>query len=271
MADLLTLQGELEEANEFFAKAFAANPRFTISQQKRGLNLIFLGSYAEGRSAIRSAIDNESDIRVKGEYLTSLALSHIFEGNFNAGIDALGEVSSLARDAGIDILLLNSLLNEAVIRIMDGQAEGVANLINQIDAQISQGGFDEVILDQLRASQVQMAILEKTARKDFESARSLLEGFKLKADEDESGYGTDDYHSMAGYLDVETENYNTALEHLEQGHLKEMDLFNMARAYEGLGKTAKAEEYYRKHTQLYNYSLWYALTLPQSREALGRF
>ena len=76
---------------------------------------------------------------------------------------------------------------------------------------------------------------------------------------------------MAGYLDVELEQFESALEHLEQGHIKEFDLFNMARAYEGLQNPDKAEELYRQHAQLYKYNLWYALTLPQSREALARF
>ncbi|MCH7573865.1 MAG: tetratricopeptide repeat protein [Candidatus Marinimicrobia bacterium] len=270
MADLLTRQGRLEKANEFFAKAFDVNSRFTVSQMKLGANLIMLEKYDEGRAAMKLAIEYERDNRTRGDYLAALSVSHLYSRDADAALESLLEVSSLAQEFNLDALLHRQLRYAATIYLSSGQFSAIAAIKDKIEDLIAQGGFEENLLNRIHAGQAQMAILEKAARKEFETAQSLLADYKLKVDSENPSYELANYHTIAGYLDVEMENFEAALEHLEHGDLKALDLFNMARAHEGLGHMAKAKEHYRKHTQLYTYNLWYALTLPQSREALTR-
>jgi len=273
MAELLTGEARLDEANEYFQKAFSLNSAFTVSQLKYGLNLVYLGDYDEGRAAMEIALQHEQPFVGQIGYLRTIASTYSYEGKNDQAIAALGRARELAEQEGLFFPKLEILQHEAMIYLIDEDLAMLKEKGREIEGLIAASAveIDELLAAEFERGRVVSEIVIATLEKDYDLAHSQLAHLRDEDNVESSDVYNYVLNSLAGYVEMESGNLAGAIKYLIASKNLSLDLYRLGVAYEALGETAKAKDAYYRHSRHYIHNnVWHSVTLTKSREALAR-
>jgi tetratricopeptide (TPR) repeat protein len=270
-AELLMRLGKCEEAIEYYRRALAMAPSFAPSRLGIATCLVFLDRHTEARAELTRLYDSAVDASQRAGALFAEAVTYADEGNFDAALQALHRQylfdSSLADFAAMS----NDLQNAAFLQVWTGQTDAAAASYDKslalVDAsdlfeRVKQNAHLDDLLDRSRVLMVQGKLDE---------ARALAEKHLGQANELNAAFRMQNAHTVLGQIALKAKDYQSALDHLEQANTqRSWVMFHMAQAYEGLGDSAHALEYYQKVASAYERnSLPYALVRNRAIEKIA--
>ncbi len=266
-------EGKEREAVETARQAVAASPASSDAHFTLGSMLDLAGMYEEARDAFEKSGQVATDPDDKARAQRAIAVSYGFERDctnaakhaepvyreyvdtkdFNAAGGVANELARLCLDAG------NIEFAERWYKM--GAETGLRQPDLNAETQDLWRFRLEHALGRIAARRGQKV----EAAKHVAAAKEILERGNLPAQQKEF------FPYLAGYVALHTGDYQAALTELQRGNQEDAYVLGLiAQAYEKLGQTSKAKEYYGKVLASTAHNAATAASRPLAREKLGR-
>ena len=246
-AELLMKMGEYEESIKYYEKALAINPEFMASHIGIATNYNFLNQHENSRARSQKILDLAQNNGQRRTGYIVMAVSYIDEGNYDEALKAVDNQYQLA-EVDEDYSAMAADLNTAGLILMEmGEYDKAAGKFNE----------SMEIRKKANVSSENMAFNEREKlyydgyvalmKGDFETARKKSELYMKGADKYQNPFQIRRSHELAGMIALKQKEYNKAIAELEQSSLQNpYNIYRMAQAFEGLGKTEKAQRLYKE-------------------------
>lgn len=269
IADLYTRMGRHEDAIEHFKMSVKLDPTFYLSQQKIGTNLVFLGKYEKGRKAFRKAMEMESPPNAKITDMNQIALSYIYEGNFEQAVAAYDASLKMAEEARLADRVAEIHSQKCAIFSESGQLskaeKSLAACKKTVMASDLRKSFKNIFIKDALAQEALIA----AKKDDFKTAMAKADEQLAMIQADNNPNEMEDYHGLVGLIYFEKGDYAKAIEHLNQGDQQSAYiLYHRAISKSKAGNQTRAAELFQKVVVMNQYSLNDALVRSKAMAAL---
>jgi len=252
-AELLMKIGEFDKSIENYQKALEINPSFTASYLGIASDLVLKGEYESARANLHEFYTLSFDDNQRRVVLFAIVLTYIDEGDFvkahetlNKRMDYAKALNDTAGIAGDMNLLGNLLLEEGKLDKALIYFEKSLKLIKASSLAQSIKDLNDVIF-YFNAARVY------SKKGEFDKAKSYAEKYDLNAQETQSPTQLRYTHEIYGFIALNEKDYQTAIKEINQANLQNpYNLYRLGLAYERMGETDKAKEYY---DQAANYNI----------------
>ena len=253
LGDTYRAQGQFDRAAEAYTEVAELDPDNGSGYQQRGHVHSFLGDFEKARSDYDRAIELEQGNNQAASFGVYRALTHVHQGNPEAAVEELQqhveEIDGMGvpNPAGTKIFTLNTLIAIALHHDMLDEAQQAMQQRNRLILRQAELAGTEAAS---RNAEATVAVGEGwlAARKgEFEKARQQAEKAKgiLEPGSDPERYQP--VHELLGFVDLQQENYEGAIEHLAQGDEDDIYVnFLHAKALEKAGEEEAATRLYEK-------------------------
>ena len=260
LADLYTKMGRNEDAIEHFKKSVELNPKFTISQRKIGTNLVFMGKYDEGREAFRKAMEMESTPNAKVTDMNQVALSHIYEGNFEQAVTAFDESIKMAQEAGLSARVAGIHTQKCYIHLESGHLAKAEESLAECKKTVMASDLRQSLKDNFAKGAMAQEALIAAKKGDFETAMAKADEQLAMIQGDNNPNEMKDHHDLLGLIHFEKGDHAKAIEHLNQGDQEDpYILYHLAVSESKAGDKTWATELFKKVAEMNQNGLGYAL------------
>jgi tetratricopeptide (TPR) repeat protein len=268
--EALASAGKLDEALALYQRALEQDPNYYLGQLFTGVVLDLQGKYQEARQHLAKAIELAS-IQQTVQALRVMAVSYAFERNtvkaaeyerrafdmqlnWKQYADAATTADELAR-----IYLESGEFDTAFQWYQTGQSTAM-KIPNLTPAQKDLWDF------RWEAAQARIA----ARREKIELAKQHLAACKAIIDKADNPDQAVFYPYLAGYVALYAGDYSTAIKQLQLANQKDpFVLCMLAQAYEKLGDTAHARDYYQKILTIDTHNPSNAIARPLARQKLA--
>lgn len=270
MGDMLSRAGRYEEAIKSYAKAVELDPGFVVSQRNIGINLGWSGSYDDGRAAIMQAMDTAPASAGKIAAQGAVVRSYMYQNDPERALLACREAIKMSREASLPVSVANYEMMRARICIRMDDPEQVAEAVANCAKSIDNAHLDEsVTKNWWRQMFYEEADLAARAT-DFDLADAKTAALRELIDVEENPALMQLYHSAVGKVEIQRENYQSAVDHLLQANMNSpYDTYYLSRAYAGAGNSGKAEELLERAVNWNADSQFYSLIRAEARSVLN--
>ena len=260
-AELQMRLGKCEEAIEYYRKALALAPTFAPSRLGIASCLIFLNRHEEAREELSRLYDSAIDASQQSGALFAMAISYADEGRFDDAIGSLRKQFALDSTQNDAAAMANDMQNMALLQVWTKRPEAARASLDRAIALIDASDlFDRVkanahLDDSLGRARIMMV------EGNLDGARSLARKYLEAVEARGFTFRVRNAHAALGFIELYAGNYQAALDNLEQANSQvSWILYHIGLAYEGLGDTARALDYYDQVATAYERnSLTYAL------------
>lgn len=270
MADLYTKLGRHEEAVSYYEKALERDTGFTASQQKIGINLVFLGKPEEGRTAIRKAMNLETTPAGKLANVGALARSHLYEGNYKQALAACDQAVKVANEANLPRRIAYYSLMMCLTHIEMGSLDEADKNLAECREMLQTASIIPYYRDFYTKSAMFDQGLVAAKQGDYEKAMDGAEQLKTKiqAGHDPTEMGVF-YFPLVGYVHLENKAYDEAIKHFAQADQENpWTLYHLAVAQSRAGDKERASELLGKVANWNQDSFPYAFVRAKALAAL---
>ncbi len=273
LGQVYLVQNKLDESRAAFERAIQIDGSTPRAYSFLGNIELLKGDYAKSRETFKAALGKKAEGTAPFGPYTGIAYSYIYEGNPQAAIKALQEFESeYTRTGGPKnfpaVFIWNSI---ARVYLENGQPEEAVKYYEKGYATVPDSSIDDmqkkIWLGRLHHGKGRA--LAKMGK--YEEAWKEAEIIKKMIDEggEQGQQFVPSYHYLAGYLKLESGDYQAAIEHLKQTDLT--DPFHqllLARAYEKAGDKANAEKVYQEIVSSSQVTIERALSYPEAKKKL---
>jgi tetratricopeptide (TPR) repeat protein len=271
-AELLLKVGRYQDSIETYEKALALDPLFPSAVMGIASNLMHMEEYDEARTRLAAVNDLAPHDGIKSGVCWATAITYVDQGNFDAALEELHrnyELSKNINDVGAMSIDLN---NMGFVLMEAGRYTDAATAFEQALELRLQGDRPENIKDQIRAFYLYNQGRLAVAAGNLREAEAISQEFSARVTEVDGGpFMEKAAHELAGIVALAEKKYALALEDLNQADTTSADnMFRIAQAYQGLGDTAAARQWY-EYVVTYRggLNLSYSLVRHQAAEKLA--
>jgi len=271
-AELLLKMGRFDDSLAEYHKALSIDPHFNPSYFGISADLMYQGKPDEAAAELQKMADQA---RNDGELRTAffgMAVVATDRGKLDQALLAMDKEFAVAEKK-----------NDVASMAADLQAKGniLAEMQRYADAKKQ---FDRS-LQLIEASSLSQEIKENAkllhqsnltalaiGKKDYSSAASLAEEFRLGAEASKNGAQIKLSHELAGRIALGEKEYVKAIAELEQANQQDpRNLYRLSEAYQGKGDSAKAQEFCTKAAEFNSLpALPYAFVRVKAQKQAGR-
>lgn len=257
-------EGKRAEAAAIYREVLARSPDNFDAHLGLGRILVVEGSIAEGRQHLTKAVAVAGDSQ-RSPALSTLAVSHVFEGNGSAAAAVYEEVYQRQLKANAISPAANSAnaAGRALLETGDlNNAEKWYRTGYETAAKIKDVPAEEADLWEMRWRHAQARIAAR--RKQFEAARQHLAAVETLVAKGTLPEGQRVFApQLAGYIAFYQGNYDEAIAWLSKADQEDPFVLGLlAQAFEQKKDTARAREFYGRVLQQPGFSLQLALSRP---------
>jgi len=268
IADMYTRMGRHDEAIEHYMKAVELNPKFTLSQRNIGTNLVFMGNYEDGREAFRKAMAMEMTEAAKVTDMNQIALSHLYEGNFEQAVATFDESLKMAEEAGLAARVANIHAQKCNIHLESGHLAKAEASLAECKKTVMASDLRQSFKDNFAKGALAQEALIAAKKGNFETALAKADEQLAKIQEDNDPNEIQDHHDLLGLIHLEKGDHAKAIEHLNQGDQEDpYILYHLAVAESKAGDPARADELFSKVADMNQNGLGYALVRSKAMDA----
>jgi tetratricopeptide (TPR) repeat protein len=177
-AEMLMKTGRFEESIENYEKALAIKPDFFFSFVGIGHNLIFLGRSDEAREIFERMYEEGPDVANQRNAVLRIAASHIFDGNFDAALEAAGRRYRLAETNDDPAQMGGDLSFMAQIQLAAGDHEGALEKLAGSLQLIDVAGVPDDVAENNARNSLYWTTRIALDRNSLDEARATLEDYR---------------------------------------------------------------------------------------------
>jgi tetratricopeptide (TPR) repeat protein len=245
--DLLTKMGRFEESISMYKKAIEQDPNFSSSYIGISTNLNLIGQHRQARQTLRDALMTVHQENLQRSLHYGILSSYLDEEANDSALLKIREIIEI--DSAFNDTIHwaeDHLIHSDILWKLKKYPESLEN-IEKGNQLIQNAKVSAEIKRNTRISYLFRMSRLMIAREELEKATDYLADleeiiFKLK---DRNRIQA--YYSLLGLLALEKKEYEKALGEFQRAsHHNPIVLFNMGRAYEGLGDKAKARKMYKE-------------------------
>jgi len=246
-AELLTKMGRYEEAIENYRKALEVKDDFAPSYIGISTNLVFLGRYDDARRELREFYAKARDDGQQRAALQAIAVSYTDQGLLDSALAVFEEMRTIAAAMDDPTAQAVDYDNMGQVLLHAGRPDAAAEKFAQsLDALLNSSLFPSV-KDNAGLDNIQRRSLVALVRGSLDTADSLAGAYFRLSTEADNPFRVRAAHLALGLVALERQDYDRAISELEQSdQTQAYNVFQLARAYEGAGKTQEAQSHYRQ-------------------------
>jgi tetratricopeptide (TPR) repeat protein len=244
-AELLLKMGRFDEAISKYRKALEINPKFTFSHVGIASCLCYKGRLDSALAELKKMYDNAADVGVRRTALFNMAVAHIDAGDIDAALSNVKKMYELAADIGDtssmagDLNIMGSILRES--GKYDKALAKYAEALNiSRESSLAAGVKQQAQLTYLNNSTRALVM-----KGDLADAKKGAKEFRTKVEAAQNQFQIRLAYELESMIAIAEKSYDTAIAKLQKtSQLNPYNLYRLAQAYEGKGKTEKAKELY---------------------------
>ncbi|MCH7496605.1 MAG: tetratricopeptide repeat protein [Candidatus Marinimicrobia bacterium] len=269
MGDMLSRAGRYEEAVNSYARAVELDPGFVLSQRNIGINLAWSGNYDAGRDAIMQAMDMAPTSAGKIAAQYAIARLYMYQNELAEALVASRKAITMSQAANLPASVANYEMMSARIYMRMDNPEQAAEAIAHCAKTIADAQLDEsVTKNWWRQRLYEEADLASRAA-DFDLADAKTAALRELIDIEKNPGLMRLYHSAMGKVEIQRENYQSAVDHLLQANMNSpYDTYYLSRAYAGAGNIENAQELLERAVKWNADSQFYSLIRAEAAAAL---
>lgn len=242
-AELLLKMGRFDESVKQYQAALSHNPNFVASYIGIATDLCLQNKHAEARAQLQKLYGIARNDGERRAALFAMAVSYVDEGKTEMAMAELNKQFVLAEK-----------INDAAA--MSGDQGAMGNIFYE------SGKYDEAMakfersLKIIEGSNLSAAVKENAKRvylynagrvalnkKDAATAKAKAEEFRAQAEAAKNTFQIWLAHELAGTIALAENNYDQAIEHLQQANQQNpYTFYRLALAYEGKGEVKQAKD-----------------------------
>ena len=246
-AELLMKMGRFDESISMYRKALATDPQFSPSHVGIASNLMYQGKHEAARQEARKLHESARNDADRRNAYFATAVAYADEGKFDEAVAELKKEQAIAAkindpaNMAADAVAMGDVLLEA------GKPQEARALYQEALSRLEGSDLSPEV--KANARLVNQYNLGRVAvhSKDFAAARKHAEAYMEGATSRKNSFQIRQAHDLAGTIALKEKRFDQALAHL--GKANQQDpyvLYRMAKAYQGSGNEAKAEELFRQ-------------------------
>lgn len=246
-AELLLKIGRYDESIASYRKALEVDPNFVASHIGIATNLVLMGKHEEAREQIQQlhAMARNDGERRAAHFATTV--SYVDEGEPDKALEEQNRQFALAEK-------------------IDDAANMAADFVTMGNIYLESGRYDEAqekfqaavetvqnsnLADDIKANARRFFLFNSARvamkKKDFETAWRYQEDYQRQVEAINNPFQVRLAHELAGVIALEEDNYDKAIQELEQANQQNpYNFYRLAQAYAGKGDQEKAEEFCKK-------------------------
>ncbi len=276
VGDVHRAMGDLDAARSDYSGALELDASNAVAAIKRGHVNSFLGNFDEARADYDMGIAAGQDI-AQSTLANYRAFVNLHAGEHQAAIDELkGEldrIDTLEMPADQKTSARNFLLtNLADVCFNYDMLDDAASAVEQLSVSLAESGTnaaDENFARQQQATATYWKGKLAARQGDYEAAEALAEEFAALLADDDNPRRMERYHELHGLMALKQEDYDGAVAHYRQANLSTSpggfpggdvkNIYMLARALQGAGKTDEANELLEEVANWNFNSVWFAM------------
>ncbi|HDL02546.1 MAG TPA: tetratricopeptide repeat protein [candidate division Zixibacteria bacterium] len=264
-ADLLMKMGKYGESIESYYKALKLDETFAASHIGIAANLNYLDKYEDARDQLRELYDLAADDGLRRNALLAIAVSYVDEGKLEQAIETIDEAYILAEGAGDAAAMANDLVQKGYIYLEMEKYKKAGEVFNRALQVIEESSLQEEIKVNARRNRLYNQTRLSLLKHDLKTARDNSIEFRKQVEEINNPNQIRRAHELAGLIALEEGNYDMAIAEFRQtSQQNPLNLFFMARSYQGKGDVEKTKEWL-KNTVEFNSSINMAYSLVRKK------
>jgi len=281
IGDVHRAMGDLEAARGDYSGALEIDPENAVAAVKRGHVNSFLGNYDEARTDYDTGIaaGQEGNQSTLANYR---AFVNLHAGDHKAAIaelkSELERVNTLEMPAdqktGARTFLL---VNIADISFHSNMLDEAASAVDQLSASLAESGANSGAEDFARQQKATATYWQgKLAARqgNYESAAALAEQFAALLAGDDNPRKLERYHELHGLISLLKQDYAASIAHYREANLSTSpgagdvkNIYMLARALAGAGRTEEARELLEEVANWNFNSAWFAMVRKDAGES----
>ena len=273
VGDVHRAMGDLDAARSDYSGALKLDASNAVAAIKRGHVNSFLGNFDEARADYDMGIAAGQDI-TQSTLANYRAFVNLHAGDHQAAIDELkGEldrIDTLEMPADQKTSARNFLLsNLADICFNYDVLDEAANAVDQLSESLAESGTNSADQNFARQQQATATYWKgklAARRGDYAAAEALAEEFAALLADDDNPRKLEPYHELHGLIALRQEDYEAAIAHYNQADLSTTpnisdvkNIYMLAKALQGAGKTDEASELMQEVANWNFNSVWFAM------------
>ncbi|MFQ6006771.1 MAG: tetratricopeptide repeat protein [Woeseia sp.] len=283
VGDVHRAMGDLERARDDYSEAIKLDAGNSVAAVKRGHVNSFLGNFDEARADYDMGIAAGQEI-AQSTLANYRAFVNLHAGDHEAAVSELeGElerIDTLEMPADQKISARNFLLaNLANICFNYDMKDEATSAVDRLTASLAESGSNSGDDDFARQQAATSAFWNGrlAARMgDYAAAEAQAEEFAQLLAEDDNPRKLERYHELLGLIALEREDYEGAVGHYRQANLSTSPGFNgdikniymLAKALQGAGQTAEADELLDQVANWNFNSVWFAMLRREAADTI---
>lgn len=273
IGDVHRAMGDLETARNDYSGALEIDARNAVAAVKRGHVNSFLGNFDQARADydMGIAVGQDSSQSTLANYR---AFVNLHAGDHEAAVEELkGEferIDTLEMPDDQKIAARTFVLtNITDICFNYDMLDEAASAVDQLAASLAESGAnsgDDDFARQQKATATYWKGALAARRGDYKKAKAMAEEFASLLADDDNPRKLEPYHELHGLISLLRQDYEAAIGHYRQANLSTSpgagdvkNIYDLARALQGAGKTDEASELLEQIANWNFNSVWFAM------------
>lgn len=244
-AELLMKIGEHKKSIDYYEKALEQNRRFVASYVGIASNYNFMNEHKNARTTLKRLLENAHDNGQRRQAYFAMAVSYADQGDFARAIKSLEKQMEYAKmiedhnNMAFDCNTIGTVLLEL------GKPDKAQTMFDKSVKHTMQADVSDAVKENARRLYLYNSARAALANLDIAKAKDQAAEFQKKVQAVGNPIQIKLAHELIGTIALVESDYNKALEQLNQANLQDpYNLYRIAVAYNGMGDTEKAGEYY---------------------------
>lgn len=246
-AELLMKMGKFDKSIKNYEKALELNKEFYSSYIGIASNLILQGEHQEARQYLQRMFGAAKDDGDRRDAYLAMTVSYADEGNFEGAIELLNKQYALAERINDTQRMASDLNNMGLIYLETGKFDKALKKFSEALQIVEESELSQNIKNNNKRTYLANMSLIAIERQEFDLADKKINEYQTEVEDLGNLNQIRRLHKLKGMLALEKENYDLALEELDQANFQNpYNLYRIALAYKGKKDFAKAREFSHK-------------------------
>jgi len=267
-AELLQTRGRYDESIAQYQKAYEKDNTFLTALTGIGHNHVFKGEYDKARELYNQSLSNSTTINQKLGSLFWTATSHVHEGNIDEAMKVLSKRKKMAKKEGLTNTVIGATNLEGFILTETGHEKKGMKKFQTANKMIETSTLPKEVKSRLALNgRINMCYALTANDKIAEAEKEAMDCEKM-VNTRSNPNEIQNLHGTLALLEMKKGNYQAAIDHFEKTDLNNTpyNLQKIGIAYEKMGNTQMANQYFNKVKTANQNGMGYALIRQSARD-----
>jgi len=246
-AELLMKVGRYDESIAQYRKALSVDANFINSHIAIATDLNFKGQYEKAREELQTLMQNARDDGERRQAHFAMSVSYMAQGNVEQALAEQQKMYDLAKAINDPANMSGDLNTMGLIYLQANQPDQAKAKFDEALALISNSTLSADVKDNAKKNHTFNIGQVALKKNDLAGAKNNAQQFQTQVEAGKNRFQIWNAHQLNGTIALQEKNFDRAITELQQANQQNpQNLYWLAKAYEGKGDQAKAQETYKK-------------------------